>query len=181
MKKVLSILLVFLVMICIGCGSKSTARSTVIDYLDKYNMVDDKVMEELDDYIKEEDLTKEQKEKYKKILKKQYESMVYEIKNETYEDEKAYVNVGITVFDLYEVQQLALSYLNNHPEEFLDDEGNYDKNKFMDYKLDQMEQVEKRVSYDLVMILEKDNGMYKLEPLTNEDLQKIHGIYNYEE
>jgi hypothetical protein len=51
----------------------------------------------------------------------------------------------------------------------------------MDYKLDMMSKQMETVTYTIDIKVEKDEDAWKVVQLSNESLEKIHGIYNYEE
>ena len=50
---------------------------------------------------------------------------------------------------------------------------------FESYKLDQLNKVKDRVDYTLEFDLSKVNDEWQINSLTDEQLQKIHGIYAY--
>jgi hypothetical protein len=158
----------------------SKASDAVSEYLKKYNNLDDGIMVELDELVKEEDLSDDASEKYKDIMKKQYSDLDYEIVDETYNGDEAVVTVKITVYDLYKAQKEALEYKNNNPSEFLDSNKVYDADLFLDYKLDAMKKTDTRVEYTIDFKVIKKDGKWTVEDVSTEDLEKIHGIYNYE-
>ena len=55
--------------------------------------------------------------------------------------------------------------------------GNYDEDKFMDYKLSQMENVTDTVKYTIEFTLTKVNEEWQLDELSNSDIEKLHGIF----
>ena len=55
--------------------------------------------------------------------------------------------------------------------------SNYDENKFIDYKLSQMENVNDTITYDIEFTLTKVNGVWQMDSLSNSDIEKIHGIF----
>ena len=183
MKKVIIIAsLLFAGLLLVGCDlDEMTAREAVVEYLDMYRSQDPDLIEQLDEYVDEEDLTDEQKQEYKKIIEKEYSSLTYDIVNEKYEGDIAYITTKITVIDLYKAQTDAVNYFNDHNEEFNDDEGNYDKEKFMDYKLQKMKEASDLIVYTIDFKVVKDGDDWKVSQLSNDDLEKIHGIYSYEE
>ena len=175
MKKVYKLLLV--VSICLvlaGCGCmKKTAKGAVQDYLNQYKNLSSNVISSMDDVVNDENLTDSQKEKYRDILKRQYQDLKYEIVNEKYDGDNATVEVKITVYDLYKVQKDANNYLTNS--------GVYSNDLFMNYKLDKMKKVTDTVEYNITFNVTKDDkGNYKVNDLSNSDLEKIHGVYNYD-
>ena len=182
MKKIIfSILLIICNLIIIGCGKEQTAKEVVAQYLDNYITLDSNVILQMDEFVDNENLTDEQKEVYKDVLKKEYSSLTYDIQSERYENDNAYVKTKINVIDLYKVQREALNYYNSHIEEFNNDYGVYDKNLFINYKLNEMKKAKETINYEIEFKLEKENDKWKVVQLSNDDLEKIHGIYSYEE
>ena len=108
MKKILmSLFLLLGSFMLIGCGEEMTPNQAVDDYLQKYVTLDDDILKQIDEFVDNEDMTNEQKSTYKKILKDQYSTMTYTVKDVEYDEEKndvAYVTVDINVRDLYKVQ-----------------------------------------------------------------------------
>ena len=181
MKKILITLIALFGLVGCTIGPANTASKAVEEYLDRYIDNSDVVMNELDDYVTtKDDLDDEQKETYREILKKQYSDLKYEITDEKYDGDTAIVSVKLTVYDLYKIQKDADNYLTEHADEFKDDEGNYSETKFIKYKLDQMKDNTDTVEYTLDVKVNKNNNIWEVEQLNNDDLQKIHGIYNYE-
>ncbi len=177
MKRILTLLIVILLLS--GCGNNN-ARNATETYLKKYRTLDSEVLVDLENVIEKENLTETQKDKYRDILKKQYKDLSFEILEEEYDDEVSYVTVKIEVYDLYKAQDNANHYLEEHHEEFNDENGNYDVSKYMDYKLDKMKDTTDRVEYTLIFTVTKENDKYVVEQPTEDDLMKIHGVYNYD-
>lgn len=183
MKKFLTIVMVMVLSVTlVGCScTKKTAKGAVEDFLSQYKNLSSNVITDMDDVIGKENLTDTQKEKYRDILKKQYKDIKYVVTNENYDGDTALVDAKITVYDLYKVQKDANDYLTNNGNEFKDDKGNFSNELFMDYKLDKMKKVTDTVEYTITFKVTKDdNGKYKVTDLTSTDLEKIHGIYNYD-
>lgn len=168
----------------VGCSCmQMTARNRVEEFLDQYRNLSANVLGDLDEVVETEtDLSEEQKESYRDVLKKQYSDLKYEITNEEYDGDTAVVEAKITVYDLYKAQRDATEYLNEHRDEFNDEEGNYDSSKFMDYRLEQMQKTTDTVEYTITFNLTKDDDddNWQITELSQEDLEKIHGIYNYD-
>ena len=178
MKKVIVFLLVL--SLSVGCACSITKASDAVkEYISKYNNEDEEILVELENVINNEDLNDTQKEKYKEVMLKQYKDINYKIVSETYNKDEAIVSTKITVYDLYSIQQEAEEYKNSHKEEFIDEDGNYDKDKFLEYKLDRMKKNTKTIDYTIDFKVKKKDGTWKLENVSTEDLEKIHGIYNY--
>ena len=59
--------------------------------------------------------------------------------------------------------------------------GVFSNDLFMNYKLDKMKKVTDTVEYNITFNVTKDDkGNYKVNDLSNSDLEKIHGVYNYD-
>lgn len=181
MKKIVIVILTIICFLLTACSLESSSRDAVKDYFSLYHKKDSVVIEQLDNFLELQELTDEQKKVYKDVLERQYENILYEIKNETSEGDTSYFEVKITVLDLYKVQQDAKEYAEKHPDEFRDSQGKYDENKFIDYKLEKMKETNDITTYDIILKVIKDDTGYRVEQLSNEDLEKIHGIYNYGE
>lgn len=182
MKKVYKVLLVVgICLVLAGCGCmKKTAKGAVQDYLNQYKNLSSNVISSMDDVVNDENLTDSQKEKYRDILKRQYQDLKYEITSEKYDGDNATVEAKITVYDLYKVQKDANNYLTNSGDEFKEN-GVYSNDLFMNYKLDKMKKVTDTVEYNITFNVTKDDkGNYKVNDLSNSDLEKIHGVYNYD-
>lgn len=182
MKKIYKILLVvFFCFSLAGCGCmKKTAKGAVQDYLNQYKNLSSNVISDMDNVIDDENLTDSQKEKYRDVLKKQYQDLKYDIVSEKYDGDNATVEVKITVYDLYKVQKDANDYLTNNGDEFKEN-GVFSNDLFMDYKLDKMKKAADTIEYNITFNVTKDEkGNYKVVDVSNSDLEKIHGVYNYE-
>lgn len=180
-KKIYVILLLIGGLILVGCGKNMTAREAVRDYLEMYVTLDSKVIEQLNEFVDKEDLNEDQKKMYKEILKKEYSTLSYTLDDETYDGDRAYVKAKIKVMNLNKVQKDALEYFEEHKEEFNDDEGKYDKGKFLTYKLGRMKEATETITYEIEFKVDKNGKNWEVVQLSNEDLEKIHGIYEYEE
>jgi len=177
MKKIL--LVIISLILLTGCGS-SSARNEVENYLKQYKNLSSDVLVDLESVIDRENLAKEQENTYRDILKKQYKDLSYEIVEEEYDNDLSYVTVKVTVYDLYKVQSDANTYLENNQDEFNNDEGIYNEEKYIDYKLNKMKDTTDRIEYTIVFTVTKEDDKYVVTQPSEDDLLKIHGIYNYE-
>lgn len=165
----------------VGCScSNDLAADAAEEYLNAYQSLKDNVLADMDELVKSENLNAEQSENYKKVLKRQYSDMMYTIENESYNGDNAKVTVKITVYDLYKGSKEAKEYLNSHREEFITD-GEYDVDKYIDYRLEKLNNINETVTYNIVFNCIKKDSKWQVEQPNNETLEKIHGIYNYEE
>lgn len=177
MKKIFAILLILLSLT--GC-SENTAKSAVESYLNKYKTLSSEVLTDLEKVVEDEGLDTDNANEYRAILKKQYQDLTYEVTEEVLDGDNAFITVKIGVYDLFKAQSDASDYLLNHPDEFIDDNNNYDYNKYVEYKIDQMRKTTNRIEYTLTFTVIKEDDKYIVSQPTENDLKKIHGIYDYE-
>ena len=178
MKRVLYNIFIVMFLLLTACSLNSTPTSSVESLLAKYNNNDEEIVVELDDYVNDSELTKDQAKKYKEVYLKQFKDMKYEIKNETIDGDSAVVKVQVTVYDYYSVESAANEYLKTHPDEFKTNDE-YDKSLFIDYKLKKYKEVNDTVDYTIDFTLTKVDNKWEVNELTNEQLEKIHGVYAY--
>ena len=125
------------------------------------------VVRELQEELKEQNLTDTQVERYKKLLEDQYRNLTYEIKNEKIDGDHAIVTVQIEVID-YKKSISDLTY----------DSTKYTKESYDDAKLDLLEKAKDKVTYTLELGVTKDkNNNWRLDSLSNADIKKIQGMY----
>lgn len=184
MKKVLCILSIFFLMTGCSIGPiedlDNTPTKKVEAYLNSYQSLDDNIINDLDNILDEEiTFDEQQREKYRDIVKKGYQELSYEIKDEKINGDSATVEVEIEVIDQSKVMSEANDYLEKHKDEFNDEEGNYDTSMFTDYRLNMLEKNKSKVKYTLNLKLSKTDGKWKLDKLSENDINKINGTYNY--
>ena len=180
MKKVL-IALIGAILLVTGCENDlmNTPTKRVETLLNNYVTLDKSVLSDLDETLLSETvMTQEQKDKYKDILKNQYQHLSYEIKEETIDGDNATVEAEIEVYDYKKVIDEAEDYLANNPNEFLMENSEMtDVSKFNDYKLEQLKNAKDKVTYTLNLTLKKVDDKWQLDDLTDTEISKIHGLY----
>lgn len=175
MKKVL---IVAIALLLSGCLNKTTAADVVEDYLNEFQSLNHNVKKEISNTIDSNDAYSEsQKEIYKDILYKQYKALEYEIISEEYDDEKALVKVNISVINLHEAEEDALNYLSENMGLFYNSDNEFDKEKYLTYKLSLMKDATNKVDYEIIFYLTYKDRKWILENPTEDDLLKINGIY----
>lgn len=188
-----------------GCSMDNTPTGKVENFLDNYKNHDDNVIEQLGDMVNMDGLMDEaQKSTYTDIMKKQYEDLSYEIKNEVIDGDTATVTAEIEVYDFYRVNQDAEAYYNSNPGEFSDDNGTSDgglvgdvvegaedaaddtagamtsDQKYVEYRLGKLKEAEDRVTYTIDFTLTKnDEEVWTLNEIDDMTRQKIHGLYEH--
>ncbi len=179
MKKLL--FLVVTSMLLLGCNNLSnTPTKKAEEFLKKYQALDNSVLTDLNKVVDEDSsLNESQKNTYKDIMKKHYQSLSYEVKDETVDGNKAVVTVEISVTDFKKVLDEANNYMNNNLEQFEDENGDYSVSRFNDYKLEQLKEAKDKVRYTLELKLTKVNDVWTLDTLSQDIYDKINGVYNY--
>lgn len=162
----------------IGEDLANTPTKQVESMLSKYQMLDEDVLKDLDKVVAEEEaFNTKQRDTYKKLMKKHYQDLVYEIKDERVDGDDATVEVEIEVRNYAEAFKKAEEYRKSHESEFYDKDKKFDKSLYMDYKLKQMEEAKEKVTYTLELALTKKDGKWLLDNLSRTDKEKIQGIY----
>ena len=177
-KKILLFSICLLLLLTTACSLGDTPTSAVERLLARYNNQDEAILVELDDYINDNNLTDDQNTKYKDVYTRQFKDMKYEIKEELIDGDTAIVTAQITVYDYYTADKEAQAYLSDNMDEFMTN-GEYDEALYVDYKLKQFESTDKTVDYTIEFSLTKVNNNWEVNELTNEQLEKIHGVYAY--
>ncbi|MCI9084515.1 MAG: hypothetical protein HFH46_02725 [Bacilli bacterium] len=179
MKKILVIIFSAL-FILTGCDSKldNTPTKKVEEFLNNYQSLDSKVMEDLDTTLAADpDLNEDNKSEYKEFMKKHYQDLKYEIKDEKIDGDKATVETEITVRNYTKSVADAENYKSENTAEFNGEDGNYDATLFSTYRLDELKKVTDTETYTITFNLTKQDDIWKLEDLSDEDLNKINGLY----
>lgn len=166
MMKKIGLFLV-LILLLSGCAMSNSPTSKVEDLFMKYQKVDEDIALGIDNVIDYQNLTESHKERYRKLLEDQYKNLSYEIKDELVDGDMATVLVEIEVIDY----KRAISDLTF-------DSSIYTKESYDEEKLNRLENAKDKVKYTLEIKLTKDDdGNWKVDALTNEQIKKIQGMY----
>lgn len=179
MKKILYVLIAILLFT--GCENLSNTPTKKTEaFLKRYQTLDNEVINDLDNVVASNTTMNDvQKEEYSKIMKKHYQNLVYEVKDEVINGDEAIVSVEITVTDFNKVMDEASNYLALNIGEFNDENGQYDYSKYMDYQLSQMKDTKEKVKYTINIRLTKVDDEWTINELNQTTYDKINGIYNY--
>ena len=195
MKKIITIFFVILLSAC-SLTMNNSPKAKVKELLDKYKNQDSSVITNLDDVIDTE-YEGEYKDRYKSLILNQYKNLEYKITDEVIDGDTAIVSVDVTVYNYGSGIDAANTYLEEHESEFykkdLSDnnlitpnndenapqtsQNTIDYNKFLDYKLDLLEEITDRKTYSIDITLTKENNEWVLDKLTDDAIKKIHGLY----
>ena len=177
MKKVIFISILLLLS---GCSLYNTPKKQVEIFLTKYQTLDEEVTDSLDfDAFKNNDLTLAQKDKYTDIMEKQYQNLVYEIKDERIDGKKALVTVEIEVYDYLTIINQAHQTKTLDNIDIIDENGIISNTLFIDSMLDKLDNAKERIKYTLEINLTKIGDNWVVDNLDKENIDKISGVYNY--
>lgn len=179
MKKLFVLLMISIFMVS-GCALfGSSPKDEVAKFLNNYKKNSDTVTKELNEYLGTLDLDDDTLDDYRKLYLKQYTNLKYEIKDEKINGDTALVEVQVTVYDYYKTDRLASDYFTANQTEFVDKDGDIDFSKYVKYKIEKFLDTTDTVDYTLTLNLKKNNDKWEVEPLTSEELEKLHGTYEY--
>ena len=167
MKKKLLLLALPILFLVVGCTMANTPTSKVEDLFTKYQKLDTDINTGISSVLDEQNISEAQKERYRKILEKQYKNLTYQIKEEVIDGNTATVTTEIEVIDYKRtINDLVF------------DSNIYTKETYDEEKLNRLEQAKDKVKYTIELTLTKDeDGEWRLNTLTNEDIKKIQGMY----
>jgi len=178
MKKI--IVLVTALFLLVGCNNTMNSPTKEVEnLLSKYQKNDEEIVKQFDTSLfEEENLTEEQKQKYKEIMLDQYKNLTYKILEEKVDGNTATVEVEVEVYDYTKSLNNSYAYLENNRDQFYVDDV-LDVVLFIDYKLEQLMNAKDRIKYNIVFKLERENSKseWNIKELSEIDLKKIHGIY----
>ncbi len=177
MKKYI-IVLVTLLFLC-ACNMKGGPSLKVSEYLDSYNSISEKVIQDMEQSIQTENLSPDNTSLYREVLMKQYKDLKYDIVEENIDGNNAEVKVKITVYDLHNSKVESENYMNEHQDEFMNEENIFDEVKYMKYRLQNMFEVKDTITHDVKFNLTMVDDEWKINDIDRVTLEKIHGLYNY--
>lgn len=175
-KKIYIFSLLSLILILCGCGMGNNPKSKVETVLNRYQNNSGSIESELDDYLKTLTIDDTYYDDYKKVYIKQYQDLKYEIKDEKINGDIATVNAEIDVYDYYKTENDVKNYISTNQNDFMEN-GIYSSKKALKYKIDKLNTTTSRVKYNITFHLTKVDDDWTVDNLSNEDLEKIHGVY----
>lgn len=178
MKKIL--ILIFCLIFLTGC-TNSKATDPVKEYMEKYRNNAPEIQSSIEELLRQANMLEEQDELYRIIMKKQYIDLEYKITKETYNGDKANIEVEITVYDYEHSRIEAEKYRQEKKQDYVKEDGTWDKERYVDLQLKYMQKEIKRVKYTVNFNVNLQNEKWVLEPPDSTIIKKIHGIYNYNE
>ena len=179
MRKIFIFILSFILFT--GCNNTllNTPTKKVEMFFQNYQSLDKNVISQLNDVINNElTFTDDQRKEYLELMKRHYQSLKYNIKDEVIDGDQAVVTVEVEVMDYSRILNDADEYLKNNKDEFIKD-GEYDISLFNDYRLKQLKKVNDKVKYTIDLSLSKIDNEWILDEISKETRDKINGIYIY--
>lgn len=179
MRKYVYIAFILLLVLC-GCemNLNNTPTKQAEIFLGKYQTLHKDVLDDLNRVVVEDELfNSDSREEYRSIMKKHYQDLEYEIKEEKIDGDKATVTVQIEVNDYTKIQDKINSALLDDDTIFYDENGDYDYNSYLKYRLNLMKNNKDRIQYILELTFTKIDKKWVINPLTEDDMDKINGIY----
>ena len=180
MKKFVLILTtcLFILTGCENMDMDDTPTKKVEAFLNNYQTLDEGVLEDLDTVLANDtSLSDNDKEGYRKLMEDHYRDLKYEIKDERIDGDKATVDAEVTVRNYSKAVAGAEDYKSSNEDKFQDEKGNYSTALFSSYRLDEMEKVTDTATYTITFSLIIQNEEWTIEELSDEDLNKINGLY----
>lgn len=163
-----------------ACGMGNTPTKKVEAFLNKYQTLDNVVLDQMDNMISTDTLMdSDQKNNYSDVLKRQYQDLTYQIKDERIDGDKAVVTAEVEVYDFYKTNNSSAKYYADNEDKFLNDDGILDESKYVEYRIEQMKNTMERVKYTIDFTLTKVNNKWTLDEIDDATRLKIHGLYEY--
>lgn len=164
MKKLLIFIIV--IMLFSGCDIANTPTSKVEDYLGRYQRLDNNVSLSYTQLSGSNDVNKDDRDKYQKLVEKQFRNLSYEVKEEVIDGNVAYVTVQVKVCNYSDV-------LDKY------DVIDYDDiDEYHDEVIKGLEKQKEKIVYTIIFELELNKkNKWKVSELSLEDKDKLLGIY----
>lgn len=163
MKKIFLILIIIITLT--GCTLGNTPTAKVEDLLTKYQMLDNDIEVDYTTLIGDISLNEEQIKTYNNIIKKQYKNLTYEVKEEEIDGNNAIVTIQIEVKNYKNT-------INKYNKQ------DYETTKYHELVTKSLDTTKEMITYTLDITLTKDNNdIWILDPLTEENKNKLLGIY----
>ena len=177
MKKILLILIP--IFIITGCGNmEETPTRKVEAFFNQYQTLDKSVLNNLDTVLMNDtSLTDNERSDYRDFMKHHYQDLDYRILEEKIDGNEATVRVEVTVRSYARALSDTENYRALNQEEFNTEAGEHDTGLFSTYRLKELKKVTNTSSYIIDVTLTKVNDKWRIDELSDEDLNKINGLY----
>ena len=173
--------LIFSVFLLTGCNNLMNNPTKKVELLlSKYQKKDEEVIKQLSDTLLSDTVLNDaEKNTYKELLERQYSDLTYKIKDEAIDGNTSVVEVEIEVYDYNKAVSDAEDYLVSHQDEFMGEDNTISTEKYNDYKLNAIKNMNDRIKYTINFTLSKIDEEWMVDDLTDVERKKIHGLYAY--
>ena len=160
MKKLVIILIIFFS----GCSIANTPTSKVEAFLSRYQRLDGDISLAYDKLADDENISNNDINRYREVIKRQYKNLSYEIKDEEIDGDTAVVTAQIKVYNYKEI-------LDKY------DPDDYEKEEYHDMIINELSKQKEKIVYTIEFELNSSkDGEWGLESLDLEEQEKLLGI-----
>ena len=180
MKKMITLLGILLLVVGCKISMEKTPSDKVSEWLERYQITDNSIMGELEEWLQSKGMEDDNQKKYQELMEKQHQNMSYEIISEKIDGNTATVEVEIEVLDYGSSIAQSKEYFMSNQEEFIDTpltEGIENLKEFIEYELQEMSKVEKKVKYTMTFELRMEDDEWKIVNVDKNAFEKIYGLY----
>ena len=164
MKKIILTIIILISIALTGCSIANTPTAQVEGLLSNYQRLDKNITINYADLAGNDDLSSDLQNEYNDLIKDQYQSMSYEVKEEIVDGDTATVTTSIKVKDY---KKIINKYNKNE----------YQTNEYHNLIVDALKDAKETVTYTIDFTLTKDSeGDWQVDDLTNEMKEKLLGI-----
>lgn len=178
MKKIIILTILLLVSGCSMLDIGNTPTKKVEEYLNKYQILEESVLNNIDNVIRRKDKLDNNEKDYREIIKRQYKDLQYEIKEEKIDGDEAIVTTEITVYDLTKIIKEAEQTKKDNIKEFYENEK-YNEELYKKFLINKLKNTKERITYTVEFKIHKQENKWILNSLNEITEDKILGIYNY--
>lgn len=149
-----------------GCDIANTPTSKVEDYLGRYQRLDKSISLSYTQLAGSNDVNKDDRERYQKLVEKQFRNLSYEVKEEVIDGDVSYVTVQVKVCNYGDI----LDKYNVTTYEDVDE--------YHDKVIKELEKQKEKIVYTITFELELNKkDEWKVSEPSLEDKDKLLGIY----
>lgn len=164
-KNVVLMIVIIIVCFLTGCDLGNTPTSRVEELLGNYQRLDQNIDISYLQLTDNQNLDQEMKNRYEKLIRKQYQNLSYEVKEEKIDGEQAVVTVQVEVMDY---KSTFLKYQKN----------NYKEIEYDQLILDDLEKVKEKITYTIEFEVTKNSSdKWEVDSLSSVEKEKLLGIY----
>lgn len=164
MKKNFLMILAVIIGILVGCELSNNPTSKTEELLSKYQMLDDDITINYIDIAGDSTVSADTQRKYEDLIKKQYQNLSYEIKEEKIDGDEATITAEIKVTDYRKVMDKY-------------NKSNYSKEEYHNLIIEDLEKATEKIVYTIDFKVVKDKyGNWTIQNLKDIDSQKLLGM-----